>query len=866
MHQIRENLDILLRRTAPEEILHTIRSYTSSENFFSEEEEVYSFHRYESYAGLNLEELSRDELEIRYDAMMNADEGDNVTFIFKNIVIYANKVLEMRDGIPVCKMNHILGWNSISKRLGQDVFVTAWLAERAHSRVEQKTEMGTFVWPAVLKTDDYRLEQIFEKGLAENHFHLHGSTQSFAVSWACLMNHPESIGSHFRKSKKFEMNLNMRISKKENDFVLPWKVRIEYAALIRALLFSKNERFYTSEQVWDTFCGFDEATMAVEIKKITEQLRLLYGARFQQMDHSYKCLDYAISELCYDVDDNSHVRLLSGERYFLYKCFRMIFEGMYTIQEKLLFYLYLSIKTNFRGELIQNNKVYGFSNFSDYQSRKNTLFKDRREYWTETLRLSIVTAFRENHMKVLEARIMPNNSTVAIKRGIEQLDRMVKFSGKKGKPFHHYVIHFPKKKFTKKEIEDRKQKYFLRPRNYSCRKMIRIQSKAIVGYLQRYNGKKFRLAGIDACSLEIGCRPEVFATEFRYIRRYGMRVSGNSFEDYHNKAYKVKEIGITYHVGEDFLDIIDGLRAIDECIEFLEMRKGDRLGHAIALGIDPEDYYDLKRRNIYISKQDYLDNLVWVLFRSMELNVKIESDHRVFMQNEALKLVTEIYGEELFHNTNGNLLMLYYESWKLRGDYPEMYNSGHYEAASDKEFCRYDMQYAECCARELKTNDIRKNEFISELYYLYHYDNEVKTKGLKPISFTVKKWMIELVRNLQNEMIKEIAQRGISIECNLTSNYLISTFRKYDKHPILRFSNYGLEANSTSSQLRVTINTDDLGVFDTSLENEYALLFEAICRKRHEEGNYNDEVVYDYLEYIRQNGMLVSFKKAPGLT
>lgn len=128
------------------------------------------------------------------------------------------------------------------------------------------------------------------------------------------------------------------------------------------------------------------------------------------------------------------------------------------------------------------------------------------------------------------------------------------------------------------------------------------------------NKEDRRVKGIDACSLEIGCRPETFATEFRYIRRSIREKTGRQADD----------IGITYHVGEDFLDITDGLRAIDETIRFLELDKGDRLGHAIVLGIEPLDYYQLKR-NIFWTKQDYLDNVIWLLYRSAELNVGISS-------------------------------------------------------------------------------------------------------------------------------------------------------------------------------------------------------------------------------------------------
>lgn len=83
--------------------------------------------------------------------------------------------------------------------------------------------------------------------------------------------------------------------------------------------------------------------------------------------------------------------------------------------------------------------------------------------------------------------------------------------------------------------------------------------------------------------------------------------------DYETGQMKqLPDICITYHVGEDFLDIIDGLRAIDEAMCFLNMRCGDRLGHALALGVDPQEWYDSKSGYILIPQMDYLDNLVWL--------------------------------------------------------------------------------------------------------------------------------------------------------------------------------------------------------------------------------------------------------------
>ena len=121
-----------------------------------------------------------------------------------------------------------------------------------------------------------------------------------------------------------------------------------------------------------------------------------------------------------------------------------------------------------------------------------------------------------------------------------------------------------------------------------------------------------RLLGIDACNEEITCRPEVFAQAFRYLRNHSLiEKRADSLE----ATRKLPELGVTYHVGEDFLDIVDGLRAVEEAILFLNMRCGDRIGHGLVLGVDVEEWYDLKNNRILLSQQEYLDNLVWLYMK-----------------------------------------------------------------------------------------------------------------------------------------------------------------------------------------------------------------------------------------------------------
>lgn len=111
-----------------------------------------------------------------------------------------------------------------------------------------------------------------------------------------------------------------------------------------------------------------------------------------------------------------------------------------------------------------------------------------------------------------------------------------------------------------------------------------------------------------------------------------------------------------------------------------------------------------------------------------------------------------------------------------------------------------------------------------------------------------------------------IAQKGIAIETNPTSNVLIGAFREYDKHPILSFFNRNLpvtnEEEQDCAQLQVSINTDDSGVFYTDLETEYALLAHSVEQITDENGRYrfkkND--IYSWLNAIRIMGNNQTFR------
>ena len=774
--------------------------------------------------------LTRDEISERYKHVMDIITGN--TGVFGLLRDSGETMLRLVAGVPTCRIEDVICWSQVGQAVGQDQIVMAWLASRDVKDGKNRVQNNPFMWPAILRSDDVCLNKIIDKGLYENHFHLNGSTQNFALTWCVLMNHPSIINSLLNDKVINEIRLERRVP--IHGFMnLDQNKLLLHASMIRALLFSYIIGKYQSEEVIKCWKSFAILSTANKVSSLVESLRWTYGEVFRQNTNEWKCLDYAVSRHLYKPDLKNGIRLLGGERAFLYSCFFQSFDGQFGEELNDLLYLYLLIKVQFRRLFIQVNKMKGFGNFSDYQDRKDIIYDRMKEYKSEALRMAIIAPITDNHVEGLEARIMTKYSASVIRDNIVNKDLDIKRHAKydfKERDFsnnYFYVLHFPKHKI----IASSKGNNDIRVRNNSTRKHAELAARSIVFLSDRDYSTFSRIKGIDACSHEIGCRPETFSTEYRYLRAK-------------------TTLGFTYHVGEDYLGLCDGLRAIDEAIRFLELQRGDRIGHALALGIDPNNYYKQKRYVIYMPAQDLLDNCIWLLERSVELGVSISADNREKMKNKAYDMLSAIL------NDNKNIsLRDYYDSWKLRGDHPSLYITGEY-VSEKRNYISYN-RYKEAVENGL--DRIRRNYTVTNLYFQYHYNTDAIRKGSAVQCVKVEKWLIDAMSEMQQAMIRHVSRLGISIECNPTSNKLIGPFDKYSEHPMMRFNSSGLNNACTGNDLMVTINTDDLGIFDTSLENEYAVMLRGIMEWMDSHGYEEKNRAYDYLDSVRQMGEKIRF-------
>lgn len=793
---------------------------------------------------------------------------------------FTSKVLVEQDLEPFIVYEHLLKWRDLSYYVGEDILTTSFYACLDNRSQRQR---DFFAWRPTAFSDNKRLHQLLKKGLAENHFHLKGSGPVFDLSWISIMNHPTSFEKAFEDLKK-EISLLTKTSNASQSSKKELKVLVYKAAYIRYELFrfvnkidEKKQFIIDVSQESNLSESFDLLMNMHELSKNIEVLRFDLGHQFEYRG-SVEIIDYAIPK-------NIHVQNLEksyvfyGERKLLYDCFKLIYSDDKEFKSYIhLFHAYLLIKAQFRAELIQVNDKVGFGNFSMYQDRKEFFLPDDSIYHTAFMNLAVHDTRSHSEINSFELRVAPKDDVIKLKSSLEgynkalnnqtilstQLSHSLPDGGNKFDLKEHnvfYTIHYIKRGETK-EYSDLSQEILCR--HHDLRLEVKKQSIAISQLRESYSEVSDFIRGIDAASSEFKASPEVFAQGFRYLKNHKLKGHFNHLKD----KLKEPKIYATYHAGEDFYDLVDGLRAIDECIRFLNLTQGDRIGHALALGIDVKEYYNFKQLKLMLPKQIVLDNIVWLLAKIRKFGIGIHRNEvnrlEKLYENLFYELYTANFGagslleQKYIHHTT------YFDAWKLRGDDPylylndlkgDIYNNSN---LTYWERCRINEEYP-------RNKNIRDNIDIKVLYQEYHFNPKIKNAGSQIKQFEISHAYMELVEAVQLNMMHEVKNRNIAIETNPTSNYLIGTFRRYAKHPITKFFNLGLELDhekiKNCPQLSVSINTDDQGIFSTSLENEFALMAIALEKEKDENGNlkYNSSMIYEWLERVRLMGIGQSF-------
>lgn len=685
---------------------------------------------------------------------------------------------------------HFLGWNELTRKTGEDLLVCAWKGMMTND------SPTTFAWPNVTGCSGDVMAEIGKQPLCDVHTHLGGAVDPFIMNWLCLMTGGFMNDNQFKKGSD-------DYSSMRKWSVIAARIRI---ALYRKFILEERSAFgrdfhsCLNDLVGDSTHFLNGRNQVMTLaSQIKEDGKLTTDFRY---------VDYAIRQDCEDEDMNSPYMLWHGERKLLYCFFKAYMTGSSEVKIIARYvYLYCLIKNQFIDEMVMTDKHMGLSYFSHYNNKKNAFVRD--ELKGVVRRYAFQTSMRKNNQDSAELRINPTRLELdAAKDG--RLNRCIFTDGRwfGDEQFRNvtYLIHLSKSGFQ--------------------------EGSDLVGgrtYVQQLLENEFRqhelFTGIDAAGEEMICRPERLGHHFRYLRARGHR-------------------NFTYHVGEDFCDIADGLRAIEEAIVFLVVTKGWRLGHCVAMGINASNYYQKKNSQVYLTRQVLLDNLVWVLIKSTEFGIRIPNK---------LKQIIEKRASELYHSMGYETkytIMAYYHSMWLRSD-----TQG---AIGNREDNRLAWECTMKCSHP-RSKFARKDSNAVMMAHELRVEDRIRREGGKQETWVVSKDYERVITKLQKKMMKIMKQLKVGIECNPTSNLMLCNLDRYDQEPLLCFRHV---VPYWRSQLPVTINTDDKGLFTTSMSNEYALMACAISKQ---DGwiwkqEWSKILILNYLQDIGRRGFCSRFK------
>ena len=896
----------MFQRVEREECLHTYESSEKARNRFFQLHPEYFYGTLDDAVMLMNLFFPEDEIANIYERSMENPHSIEIYYL-KNLFWIAESLLTFRDGMmsvrtwtnPGKKQDNryfdtdLFGdihafdktetWNLLNRMMASDVLIAAFMV---------RADLGDAQYlPAAsseVRLTDKILETVLKKGVGETHFHMNAGV-AYEYYWGYATNF-----CNWEKALVSEESYEKRL-------------RICGLAAVFRLVLAYYLEQPGEEETFEQF--INSGKRYSELSAILAQLychKISYGKSWQILYENMKRYfqihmnakmvleegeDY-LFETIYRKYQACHV---SSEMILLVKCLQYLERHPYESYLMHLFFQYLRRKNIFYVGKMQANQIEGLKNFRIFNEEirnANKLLADSKGTVTpkKQIRLIFQSISGSKYLKKLEFRtnppIMPidqlksKEGKFELKRKILQRvefvlqglreyawdmtghsDEEIKSkphilnsSVKKGIlifPAIGVIFHFRRCDYVDNRIADtcwlldekahpEGSMHILRWREQMISTAKQIENlRSEIPLLADY------IVGIDVASEENLAEPWVFAPVYseirnRYITKPILKEGGN--------IQKINNIGFTYHVGEEFRHVLSGLRHVDEVIRFFHYKAGDRIGHAIVLGIDI-DRWGQEHESVVMPVGEYMEDLLW-LWGSMvkdQMDLELSID---IVEGKILEFAKSIYGD-ITGITPNMLYDAYCEKFKRD-------NSGVFERMR-KEIWKEKGENTEHFCRWHPRVGLNKGIWTKEKILCTYFCPVYYQKFQKPIMVNVSFSVIRVMKAVREQIIYKIGQMGIYVEANPTSNLAIGSARNMDDSHVFRLNFPGTISEGSNQPLNphkllLTLNTDDLSIFNTTSENELAYMYHSMTHQ-----GYSKEDALLWIDKIRQYGLDSSF-------
>lgn len=599
--------------------------------------------------------------------------------------------------------------------------------------------------PLVPDLADY----ISREGLNETHLHLY-ACQEPEFSWLSDL---ENIGPFFRKERK-DWTKNHDLYQGVHPELTPRRLaaRMKLARYLRGMLLMVFEGAPPRDAV--------------------EQMRKAYQALIDEKDW------YEAPEGVYTRVDAA--ALLQQEMRMWESLFVWV-DAYRPYYRELEFYahLYLLIQNEYVDLRRQREERCGFDAFNAVEKHKGVSVNE--SVYLERALSRILRNAEANAGNVIELRVSP---WAFCNRGVQIAEAWHECCKKRGKgePQLVLVVHFIKMAAS---AAPRKGALLLADRYATQRKMYAEQCHEVAEYAPYLIQKMGVRVGIDAAGDEMLMPPEVFAPVYR------------QFERECGISYK------TYHCGEDFIHLLGGIRAVYDAVHFLDLRLGNRVGHATAIGISPALWKQDMPDVLVLRRGDMLLDLLfaWRLLTPTRL------EDAVRVERKLMPLAQDLLGVHV----NMHLLLAFYDARELL---PERVNA-----------------YLESDSRpgwspepeEMEVIDFCKKYGVASLRLLkrWHFDGDSRRKQEEFEELELDFLNDETLIFLQQRVQQMLNERNVVLETLPVSNLRISQYRDMRQHHLLRWLRVKDCCFEGDEKMTVCMGSDDPGIFVSDLKNEY---------------------------------------------
>lgn len=364
----------------------------------------------------------------------------------------------------------------------------------------------------------------------------------------------------------------------------------------------------------------------------------------------------------------------------------------------------------------------------------------------------------------------------------------------------------------------------------------RRHAQALVSVFQKYPRALRTVRGIDLCTDEAGVPVWVMAPLVRWVRDAGLQAATQLR---HRGGFTIPPLRTSVHAGEDFVHLLTGLRRLDDTVNYLQLEEGDRLGHAMSLGIDPSGWCDRVGRVVQ-TREERLFDLIWEWSCYARHGIRVASERLAYVRTEMVQLAHSIFGRSYPPEDLMTFVDRLHNEQSLRAEgFPDQptrraYHSSHQDAQEQDE--------------------------PKGLLRAYLSDRKVWRQGRIPWAIDLRnvKHEREALCQLQEGLRRKVGRLCLTIEVNPSSNLLIGDLGNFIGHPLWRLR--PVVPDNVVSPLSVCIGSDDPLTFATTLPHEYQLLFDALILM----GRSHEEAM-KWIDEARDAGMQSRFTLPPNV-